>query len=395
MSDVELPVVTQDPRFGGGLRSLTEAFCAAATAFGRRPVLHYVAVAEGLSPRLRLRLSPRLERHGELSGVAYPAVAPELNIVNQAVNALRIGRQLRHDPVVWVVGTTAPYGAPALVARRPYACWLGTGLESEWAAKRHGLAPSRRLALAINRPGLLALERRVVQNARFVYAISPSSRRTIAEAGGVPLDAVSVLPVPIDLERFKPLPEDEWQAELDRPTIVFVGRGSDPRKNLSLLLDAFRLLRARMPSVRLRLIGEKPRVALPEGVEAIGPVEDVAVELTRGSIFVLPSLQEGFGIVVAEALAAGVPTVVTPCGGPEDLVRASGGGVVLEGFSADELAATLEGWLGNHRRLLEARKSGRSYVEREHSPKMFKETLRHAIEQLEADGAAVGRTASE
>ena len=312
MSGAELPVVTQDPRFGGGLRSLVEAFSTGVIGLGRRPRFHYVAVAEGLSPRVRLRLRPRAEQHGHLAGVAYPSVVPELNVLNQAVNALRIGRRLRHEPVIWVVCTTAPYGAPALAARRPYACWLGTGLESEWAARRHGLAPSRRVALAINRPGLLALERRVVQNASLVFAISPASRVTIAEAGDLPLDAVTILPVPVDLERFRPLPDDEWQAGLESPTIAFVGRGSDPRKNVPLLLEAFQLLKTRIPSTRLRLIGEKPLFALPAGVDATGPVDDVALALNGATIFVLPSLQEGLGIVVAEALAAGIPTVVTP-----------------------------------------------------------------------------------
>jgi glycosyltransferase involved in cell wall biosynthesis len=388
VSGLTLPVVTQDPRFGGGLRSQTRAFCVGVTALGWWPALHYISVVEGLSPRLKPRVSVRAERHDELVGVAYPAVVPELDVLNQASNALRIGRRLRREPAVWVVGTTAPYGAPALAARRPYACWLGTGLESEWSSRRQSLPASRRLALAINRPGLLALERQVIRSARLVYATSPSSRHTIAHAGDLPLDAVSILPIPIDLERFKPLTESDWLTGFDRPTIVFVGRGSDPRKNLPLLLDAFRLLRARIPSVRLRLVGEEPRAALPEGAEAVGHVLDVARELAQAAIFVLPSLQEGFGIVVAEALAAGVPAVVTPCGGPEDLVRDSGGGVVLEGFGADELATTLEELLSDEVRLLAARRSGRAYVEREHAPARLVELLADPLEQLRSEGSS-------
>jgi glycosyltransferase involved in cell wall biosynthesis len=185
--------------------------------------------------------------------------------------------------------------------------------------------------------------------------------------------------------------DEEWLAGLNRPTIVFVGRAADPRKNLPLLLDAFRILRARMPDVRLRLIGEKPLMTLPDGAEATGPVPDVASELARGTVFVLPSFQEGFGIVVAEALAAGLPVVVSPCGGPEELVRASKGGVVLDGFTTEELATTLESLLNDGDRLLTARTSGRTYVEREHSPARFREILGPAIEQLDAQGSTANR----
>ena len=77
----------------------------------------------------------------------------------------------------------------------------------------------------------------------------------------------------------------------------------------------------------------------------------VAETLRRASLFVLPSLQEGFGIVVAEALASGVPVLVTPCGGPEDLVRDSHGGEVLSGFDPRELADRALALLGSPSRL--------------------------------------------
>ena len=107
-------------------------------------------------------------------------------------------------------------------------------------------------------------------------------------------------------------------------------------------------------------------------------------ERLRGAaLFVLPSLQEGFGIVVAEALAAGVPAVVTPSGGPEELVRASGGGEVLSGFDPEELADRVAALLGDRDRLLAMRRRGHAYVVREHDPAHLREALARALEELD------------
>jgi glycosyltransferase involved in cell wall biosynthesis len=170
---------------------------------------------------------------------------------------------------------------------------------------------------------------------------------------------------------------------LDAPVVAFVGRADDPRKNVPLLVEAFSRVRQRHERATLRLIGRPPADSLPPGAEAAGPIASVADALRTASIFVLPSHQEGFGIVVAEALASGVPVVVTPSGGPEELVRASGGGVVLESFDADELAATTEALLRDRERLLALRRSGRAYVEREHAPARLRDRLAAAFAELD------------
>jgi glycosyltransferase involved in cell wall biosynthesis len=131
-------------------------------------------------------------------------------------------------------------------------------------------------------------------------------------------------------------------------------------------------------------VGAPPAQVVPDGVEVLGEVASVAEPLRSATLFVLPSLQEGFGLVVAEALAAGVPALVTPSGGPEDLVRESGGGEVLDGFAADELAVRAGALLGDGDRLREMRRRGRAYVVREHDPARLRDALREALDELDA-----------
>ena len=350
----DLAVVSQDPRFGGGAWAQTEAFMRAASELGRSPDL------------------------------LHAAQVPAVDAANQVLAGVRIGRRIAPYRSRWVVAAAASYGFAAVRAGRPYGCWIGTSLDDEWAARRAGLARSRRVALRVNAPVLRRLERAVLGRASLVCATSPASAAMVARAGGLSPDTVRILPIPIDLERFRPGPDDEWLDSLEEPAVVFVGRASDPRKNVGLLLRAFARVRARMPDVRLSLVGGPPRGPLPDGVEVLGEVESVADALRAASLFVLPSLQEGFGIVVAEALASGVPAVVTPCRGPEHLVRESGGGVVLESFGEDELAETIVSLLGDRERLAAMRRSGREYVAREHSPARFRDLLAEAFRELDA-----------
>jgi len=195
---------------------------------------------------------------------------------------------------------------------------------------------------------------------------------------------VGVLPIPIDGQRFTPEPDDLWLSRLDAPTIAFVGRADDPRKNVALLLRAFGLVRRELPAARLRLIGAPPAELRDPGVEVAGIVEEIAPLLRECALLVLPSFQEGFGIVVAEALACGVPAVVTPSGGPEAIVRASGAGRVTTSWSERELADTLIGLVGDPALLADMRSRGRAYVQEKHSPGRFLELLGQALER--ADG---------
>jgi glycosyltransferase involved in cell wall biosynthesis len=344
----DLAVLGPDPGFRGGGAAQLQAFVAAATALGRTPDVH----------------------HGRMPSRFRPVDA-----ANQVAFGRKVAPRLRDARNVWVVATSASNGYGALLSGRPYRAWIGTGLEEEWAGRRHGLRASRRFAIRANAPVLRRLERRVLAGAERVYATSPYSRDSVARAGGLDPSTVGILPLPVDLDRLPPAPDERWQATLAEPVLVFVGRANDPRKNVGLLLEALPLL----PEVRVLLVGEPPDEPLPDRVEATGPMPSIVPPLHRGTLLVLPSHQEGFGIAAAEAMAAGLPVVTTPSGGPEGLVRESEGGIVLSGFSAEELAATVRGLLDNPAWLAEMRRSGREYVAREHSPARLRELLAEAL----------------
>jgi glycosyltransferase involved in cell wall biosynthesis len=391
---VRLQIVTQDPRFGGGVKAMTEAFWQALVELGHEPSLVYLSRMRGLSPRM---VGPRLALRAEqgpspLHGIAVPSVLPELDAVNQVIAGERSARSLRSAPFLWVVSATAPYGWAAYRSGRPYGLWLATDLSSEFSARRPRLPRSRRTALALNEPALERLERLVVRNARVVTTISNPSRIHLAERAGLRPDALAILPIPIDPEVFSPLADDAWEAGLAEPTVVFAGRADDPRKNVELLLAAYPAMRARIPSVRLRLVGEPPTLdGLDPEIEVVGRVDSIADALRSASLLVLPSLQEGFGIVVAEAMACGIPVVVTPCGGPEQLVAASQAGIVLDGWDPAELADAVVSLLEDPPHLWSMRRAGPVYIAREHTFVRFVALVDDALAQLARDPEARSR----
>ena len=177
---------------------------------------------------------------------------------------------------------------------------------------------------------------RAMAGAARVVTVSSALRRDIASYMDLGPTVMRVIPNVVNVEQFHP--PKIWQPQPIAPRILFVGYFV-PIKNLPLLLAAFRQVRDARPGATLMLVGggEVPeqqtellasidRLGLAGTVEVKSYVERHEVaRLMREEcdMLVLSSKSETFGCVVAEALASGKPAVVTPCGGPEDIVTAS------------------------------------------------------------------------
>src|SRR4051794_13102723 len=164
-----------------------------------------------------------------------------------------------------------------------------------------------------------------------------------------PLD-VYVIGCPVELD---PEPRDApWPGNGGGPVVGFVGR-LVPRKGAMDLVKAAPAIRAARPDVRVVVVGDDPyededtayaaAVRASANVDHVGRVAEAAGILRHLDVLVLPSTQEPFGTVVAEAMAVGTPVVATRVDGLPELVDDGVTGRLVEpGDTAALAVAVLE-----------------------------------------------------
>jgi alpha-maltose-1-phosphate synthase len=157
---------------------------------------------------------------------------------------------------------------------------------------------------------------------------------------GTPRDRVRVIPYAADTRRFVP---DRAKRPGASCTFLFAG-GITQRKGIKYLLDAWR--RVRRPGWTLQLVGPLPRNLGPlagylDEVEHLGRVShaEMPARMAAADVFVFPSLFEGSAVVTYEALACGLPSVVTAEAG--SVVRDGIEGFVVPARDIDALAARM------------------------------------------------------
>jgi glycosyltransferase involved in cell wall biosynthesis len=196
-------------------------------------------------------------------------------------------------------------------------------------------------------------ERLNTRRADVVVVPSGYSAGVVQRAYGVPAHRIAVVPEPIDLEAW-----NEQFARAPRrprrgPVIVSVAR-MYPRKRLDDLLRAAVLLRDGIPDARIRIVGRGPEweplvrlhgeLGLRDSVALLGdlPREQLAAEYVNADVFCLPSVQEGFGIVFLEAMAAGLPVVACRAAAIPEVVLDQITGVLTPPRDPTALAHRLE-----------------------------------------------------
>lgn len=193
---------------------------------------------------------------------------------------------------------------------------------------------------------------------RFV-AVSGVTRDRFVSWAGVAPDRIAIVPNTIDLDRFRPGPPDaqliERYALRERRVIMTMSRlhPGDSYKGTDELIELMPMLRQEHPDLAYLVVGEgddRPRLeekartlGVAEYVVFTGYIEEAekADHLRLADLFLLAGTGEGFGIVLLEAMACGIPVVASTRDGSREAVRDGALGIMVDPADREALAAAI------------------------------------------------------
>ena len=269
-----------------------------------------------------------------------PTIPQDLRHLLLDARILRTARDRAYD-VINVVAPGMMGLQGVMVARRvkvPVVAMYTTSL-AEYAGKRtarglrwlgKGMAPAVSATEAMG----WRVMRKFYSRRNRIGAIFAPTRRTAREVEAR-LDApIRILGRGVDTELFRPPPPDVVKACNQPAFILYSGRLHRGEKGLDRFVEILKAI----PEARLLMVGDGPhreslKRDLGSRAEFTGTLagEELAAAYRRADFFVFPSKHDTFGQVVMEAMATGLPAVVTDQGGPQELVEDG-----VTGFVADD-----------------------------------------------------------
>jgi glycosyltransferase involved in cell wall biosynthesis len=189
--------------------------------------------------------------------------------------------------------------------------------------------------------------------ADLIVATSQGVARDLTSAFGIDPHQIRVLPNPVDLDRVRAAAAEPIDERVlppgDAPLIVAAGRLAEA-KNYPLMIEAFAALRQQVPA-RLCILGQgelESDLRALIAARGLGDVVSLAgfqsnpwKYIARADLFLLTSRYEGFGNVLIEAMACGVPVVATASAGTRDIVGHHVDGMLVDVHSPAAVASSV------------------------------------------------------
>jgi len=186
-------------------------------------------------------------------------------------------------------------------------------------------------------------------------AVSNFTKKKLIDKVGVQPDSIEVVYNGIDPAIYRPAEEEKFS----EPTVLTICRLVG-YKRVQDLMRAIALLKSEYPDIRLKIIGTGPMEAslkelavelqMNGHVEFLGKIagtHELAEILQKSHVFALPSVAEGFGMVVVEAMACGVPFVASRIAPIEEVTDDGQGGLLFNPMDCEDLADKIRQLMGD------------------------------------------------
>jgi len=249
---------------------------------------------------------------------------------------------------------------PAIPSISLLACWAAEG---PMVGTFHAAAKRQKAIFAIG-----PILEPVIEKLSARIAVSEAARETLTEH--LETDAV-VIPNGIYADRYRDgVPQSRWQGN----TLGFIGRFEEPRKGLSVLVDALPIISRFAPDVRVLVAGPGDTKDVIESIDPqlrsrftfLGKIseKDKADFLASISLYIAPNTGgESFGIILAEALAGGATVVASDIPAFDSLLNHGQYGELFESESSTDLAKRVVDLLRDNERRLELGKEGKKHAQ--------------------------------
>ncbi len=222
----------------------------------------------------------------------------------------------------FAVSATPIAAHPLALLNKKFVLWCSTPYNNDRTERVKTLHGIRKIIDTAAQPFMNHIEKTILEKATTVLALSSYSKKEFNKL--VPTKNISLCPQPVTAI-------NQTSQKKDPNLIISVGRFSDPRKNIGMLIHTFAQIQQTIPQAKLCIIGQKPTEKQLKPFENTiknlnisfsGPLskEALANYYQKASLKLITSYQEGFGIAGLEALAAGTPVITTNCGGVNDFV---------------------------------------------------------------------------
>lgn len=234
-------------------------------------------------------------------------------------------------------------------------------------------------------------ERKAFQQSRTVIAVSQGIRQELQQLG-IPENRIQVILNGVDTQEFTPEPmaRESFNLPLDKTLALFAGDIKSNRKNLDTVLQSL----VQVPQLHLVVVGRTDgspypglaqKLGIGDRVHFLGFRSDLPHIMRAVDLFVFPSRYEPFGMVVAEAMASGLPVITSANTGAAEIVTLESGIILQNPEDVSTLAQALQRLTLDQDLRERMGRSGRS-IAQQHSWKSKARDYLNIFESMEAIG---------